>query len=56
LRRCSGAARSDERGRGWPRDELACACLVLAAQADGAIVETVAGMTATGGELHPLAG
>ena len=33
--------------------EVACACLVLAAQARGAGVETVASL-ATGGELHPL--
>jgi carbon-monoxide dehydrogenase small subunit len=34
--------------------ELACACLVLAAQADGCKVETVAGLAATDGTLHPL--
>jgi aerobic carbon-monoxide dehydrogenase small subunit len=34
--------------------ELACACLVLAAQADGCKVETVAGLAATDGALHPL--
>jgi carbon-monoxide dehydrogenase small subunit len=34
--------------------ELACACLLLAAQADGTTVETVAAMAGPGGELHPL--
>jgi carbon-monoxide dehydrogenase small subunit len=34
--------------------ELACACLLLAAQADGAVVETVAALAGAGGELHPL--
>jgi carbon-monoxide dehydrogenase small subunit len=34
--------------------EIACACLVLAAQADGCAVETVAGMAGPDGDLHPL--
>jgi carbon-monoxide dehydrogenase small subunit len=34
--------------------ELACACLLLAAQADGARIETVASLAAPGGELHVL--
>jgi carbon-monoxide dehydrogenase small subunit len=34
--------------------ELACACLVLAAQADGAEVETAAGLAAPDGTLHPV--
>jgi carbon-monoxide dehydrogenase small subunit len=34
--------------------ELACACLVLAAQADGASVETAAGLPDADGELHPV--
>ena len=34
--------------------EVACACLVLAAQADGCAVETVAGLAGTDGTLHPL--
>jgi carbon-monoxide dehydrogenase small subunit len=35
--------------------EIACACLVLAAQADGARVETAASLAAPdGGALHPL--
>jgi carbon-monoxide dehydrogenase small subunit len=34
--------------------ELACACLVLAAQADGADVETAAGLAAPDGTLHPV--
>jgi carbon-monoxide dehydrogenase small subunit len=34
--------------------ELACACLVLAAQADGCTIETVAGLAAPDGTLHPL--
>jgi carbon-monoxide dehydrogenase small subunit len=34
--------------------ELACACLLLAAQADGARIETVASLAAPGGELHAL--
>jgi aerobic carbon-monoxide dehydrogenase small subunit len=34
--------------------EIACACLVLAAQADGSRVDTVAGMAAADGTLHPL--
>jgi carbon-monoxide dehydrogenase small subunit len=34
--------------------ELACACLLLAAQADGAVVETVAALAGAGGQLHPL--
>jgi aerobic carbon-monoxide dehydrogenase small subunit len=34
--------------------ELACACLVLAAQADGASLETAAGLAADDGELHPV--
>jgi carbon-monoxide dehydrogenase small subunit len=34
--------------------EIACACLVLAAQADGCPIDTVAGMASPGGELHPL--
>jgi carbon-monoxide dehydrogenase small subunit len=33
--------------------ELACACLVLAGQADGASVETAAGL-AGAGSLHPV--
>ena len=34
--------------------EIACACLVLAAQAAGCRIDTVAGMAAPDGELHPL--
>jgi carbon-monoxide dehydrogenase small subunit len=34
--------------------EIACACLVLAAQADGARVETAASLVAPDGVLHPL--
>jgi carbon-monoxide dehydrogenase small subunit len=35
--------------------EIACACLVLAAQADGARVETAASLASSGdGTLHPL--
>ena len=34
--------------------EIACACLVLAVQADGCRVDTVAGMAAADGTLHPL--
>jgi carbon-monoxide dehydrogenase small subunit len=34
--------------------EIACACLVLAAQADGCRIDTVAGMAAPDGSLHPL--
>jgi carbon-monoxide dehydrogenase small subunit len=34
--------------------ETACACLVLAAQADGAHVETAASLAAPDGTLHPL--
>ncbi|HEY4095634.1 MAG TPA: (2Fe-2S)-binding protein [Baekduia sp.] len=34
--------------------ELACSCLVLAAQADGAEVETAAGLAAPDGTLHPV--
>jgi carbon-monoxide dehydrogenase small subunit len=35
--------------------EIACACLVLAAQADGAQVQTAASLAAAdGGALHPL--
>ena len=35
--------------------EIACACLVLAAQADGARVETAASLASAGdGTLHPL--
>jgi aerobic carbon-monoxide dehydrogenase small subunit len=34
--------------------EIACACLVLGAQADGCRVDTVAGMAAADGTLHPL--
>ena len=34
--------------------EVACACLVLAAQADGCRIDTVAGMAAPDGALHPL--
>jgi len=35
--------------------EIACACLVLAAQADGARVETAASLRSPGGDgLHPL--
>jgi carbon-monoxide dehydrogenase small subunit len=34
--------------------EIACACLVLAAQADGCRIDTVAGMASPDGELHPL--
>ena len=34
--------------------ELACACLVLAAQADGAEVETAASLAAADGTLHPV--
>jgi carbon-monoxide dehydrogenase small subunit len=34
--------------------ELACACLVLAAQADGSAVETAASLGGAGGALHPV--
>jgi carbon-monoxide dehydrogenase small subunit len=34
--------------------EVACACLVLAGQVDGARIDTVAGMAAPDGTLHPL--
>jgi carbon-monoxide dehydrogenase small subunit len=34
--------------------EIACACLVLAAQADGAQVETAAALRSDDGALHPL--
>jgi carbon-monoxide dehydrogenase small subunit len=34
--------------------ELACACLVLAGQAEGREVVTVEGLTAGNGELHPV--
>jgi carbon-monoxide dehydrogenase small subunit len=34
--------------------ELACACLVLAAQADGSAVETAASLVGAGGALHPV--
>jgi carbon-monoxide dehydrogenase small subunit len=34
--------------------ETACACLVLAAQADGARVETAASLAGPDGALHPL--
>ena len=34
--------------------QTACACLVLAAQADGARVETAASLAAGDGALHPL--
>ena len=34
-------------------DRLVCACLVLAAEAEGARIETIEGL-ARGGELHPL--
>jgi carbon-monoxide dehydrogenase small subunit len=34
--------------------EIACSCLVLAAQADGAQVRTVASLAAPDGTLHPL--
>jgi carbon-monoxide dehydrogenase small subunit len=34
--------------------EIACACLVLAAQVDGARVETAASLAAPDGALHPL--
>jgi aerobic carbon-monoxide dehydrogenase small subunit len=34
--------------------EIACACLVLAAQADGARVETAASLASSDGALHPL--
>jgi carbon-monoxide dehydrogenase small subunit len=34
--------------------EIACACLVLAAQADGCDIDTVAGMAGPDGDLHPL--
>jgi carbon-monoxide dehydrogenase small subunit len=34
--------------------ELACACLVLAAQADGCRIDTVAGLASPDGTLHPL--
>jgi aerobic carbon-monoxide dehydrogenase small subunit len=34
--------------------ELACACLVLAVQADGAHVETAAGLVGADGSLHPV--
>jgi carbon-monoxide dehydrogenase small subunit len=35
--------------------DLACACLVLAAQADGARIETAAGLSTEDGALHPVA-
>jgi carbon-monoxide dehydrogenase small subunit len=34
--------------------DIACACLVLAAQADGASVTTAAGVSAADGTLHPV--
>jgi carbon-monoxide dehydrogenase small subunit len=34
--------------------ELACACLVLAAQADGSEVQTAASLAAPDGTLHPV--
>ena len=34
--------------------EIACACLVLAAQVDGSRIDTVAGMASADGALHPL--
>jgi aerobic carbon-monoxide dehydrogenase small subunit len=34
--------------------ELVCACLVLAAQADGHEIVTVEGLEGEGGELHPV--
>jgi len=34
--------------------EVACACLVLAAQADSARIVTAAGLTAADGTLHPV--
>jgi carbon-monoxide dehydrogenase small subunit len=34
--------------------ELACACLVLAAQADGSAVETAASLAGADGALHPV--
>jgi carbon-monoxide dehydrogenase small subunit len=34
--------------------ELACACLVLAAQADGSAVETAASLAGAVGALHPV--
>ncbi len=37
----------------WLDGELVCACLVLAAQADGREVRTVEGLT-TGEDLHPV--
>jgi len=37
----------------WLGDEVVCACLVLAAQADGREVRTVEGL-ARGGDLHPV--
>ncbi len=33
---------------------LVCACLVLAPEAEGASIETIEGMAANGGTLHPL--
>ena len=37
----------------WLDDEVVCACLVLAAQAEGREVRTVEGL-ATGDDLHPV--
>jgi carbon-monoxide dehydrogenase small subunit len=34
--------------------EIACACLVLAAQADGSRIETAASLAAPDGTLHPV--
>jgi carbon-monoxide dehydrogenase small subunit len=38
----------------WMDGELVCACLVLAAQAEGTEVGTVEGLTEDGSALHPV--
>ncbi len=38
----------------WMDGELVCACLVLAAQAEGAEVRTVEGLAGDGSGLHPV--
>jgi carbon-monoxide dehydrogenase small subunit len=38
----------------WLDNELVCACLVLAMQADGREIRTVEGLVAADGELHPV--
>jgi aerobic carbon-monoxide dehydrogenase small subunit len=38
----------------WMDGELVCSCLVLAAQAEGAEVRTVEGLSDGGGGMHPV--